>query len=336
MDSKTKLSHWEETNVGLGKVEESDDFLHPLLSTEEPGYQLSETHYFGFNIPEHSIQGFGTCWYHPHLKTLMGGVGAWQGFKSHPLQSEIWDVLFYMPDSYLAQDNRHYKLENGYEVTTLQPLVAHRLQYENKKTDSWLDLTMTALMPPVMLGTGYHFDQAMKVKGEVRLRGKTYSVASNSVRDRSFGQLRYEHHQSVPPLAWMNCGFSETLCFCCTAFDDPRKNPSWAGVLSVPGDNPLRSGWIYRDGVASDVVAASKTCTRKPGVTYPDKVELTITDRLGRTLEITGQSMTGVNWAFWSNCDSNICLMRWECEGQVGYGDYQEFMWTEYIRHFHP
>lgn len=335
MSANTKLAFWEDHNEGLGQVTEADDLLHPELSKVEPGYQLSETHYLGFNVPEHAIHGVGYIWYHPHLKTLMGGISAWQGFKQHSLQSEIWDYVSYLSDECLKDDLWHYKLENSYEVTTIKPLTSHRIQYQNAAIDSWVDVSLEALTPPMVLATGRHFEQPMRTKGEVRLRGKTYTVNATTVRDRSFGQLRREYLVPLPPLAWMNCGFSENLAFGCTAFDDPKKKPHWAGAFTLPNDNPLRGGWVYKDGVSSPVVKASKTCNRRPGSFFPDKVELTITDALGRTLEITGQTISGVNWRTWHNMDSNMCTTRWECNGQVAHGDYQEFLWPEYIRQFH-
>jgi hypothetical protein len=30
-----------------------------------------------------------------------------------------------------------------------------------------------------------------------------------------------------------------------------------------------------------------------------------------------------------------ICLVRWECEGQVCYGDLQQVQWHDFIRHTH-
>jgi hypothetical protein len=336
MNANSKQAFWEENVEGLSHAKESDDYLHPELSKLEPGYQLTETQYLGFNIPEHNIHGLGYLWYHPNLKTVTGGIAVWQGFKRHPLESEIWDYVTYMSDECLKDNLHHYQLENSYEVTVIKPLTSHRIQYESKATDSWVDVTLEALTPPIMLGTGMHFEQPMKTSGEIRLRGRNYNVNAKTVRDRSFGQLRKEYIVPLPPLAWMNAAFSENFAFGCTAFDDPSSGPEWAGKFNLPNNNPLRGGWLYKDGIPSVIVKASKVTVRKPGTFYPDRVELTITDARGRTLEIVGTSLAGVMWQTWHNMDSDVTLMRWEADGQVTHGDYQEFLWPEYIRQFHP
>lgn len=336
MAGVTTKAFWEDGGHGHGQAKETDDLLHPELSSAEPGAALTETQYLGFNIPEHNIHGVGYLWYHPNLRTVMGGIAVWQGFKSHPLQSEIWDYVSYLSDDCLTGDLWDYKLENGYQVTILKPLVSHHIGYQNAMTDSQVDVTFAALGPPVMLGTGMHFEQPMKTSGSVRLRGETYPVDGVTVRDRSFGQLRREYLVPLPPLAWMNAAFSDSFAFGCTAFDDPALGPEWADVLTLPEGNPLRGGWVYSDGVVSQIVQASKRTGRRAGTLYPDQVELTIVDDRGRTFEITGRSIAGVNWQTWHNMDSNINLMRWECNGAVTHGDYQEFLWPEYIRRFHP
>lgn len=336
MSTLSNKAFWEAENAGFGNTCEADDLLHPELSAREPGYALTETQYLGFNVPDHQIHGVGYLWYHPHLKTVMGGIAVWQGFKKHSLQSEIWDYVSYMSDECLKDDLWHYRMENGYEVTTIKPLVSHRIQYDNSATNSWVDVTLEALTPPVMLDTGMHFEQPMTTSGQVCLRGQVYDVSGGTVRDRSFGQLRHEYRVPLPPLAWMNAAFSDGFAFGCTAFDDPARNPEWVDAFSLPDDNPLRAGWIHKDGKASRIVQASKVTVRKKGTLSADRVELTVVDDTGRTFEITGQSVAGVTWQTWHNMDSNINLTRWECDGAVTYGDYQEFLWPEYIRRFHP
>lgn len=335
MTEVSKKAFWEDDFAGFGHAKDADDLLHPLLSKSEPSPALTETQYLGFNIPEHDIHGIGYLWYHPNLKTVMGGIAVWQGFKEHPLQSEIWDYVGYMSDDCLKDDLWHYRMENSYEVTTVEPLQSHRISYRNDATDSSVDVTLQALCPPIMQSTGFHFEQPMKTSGEIRLRGNTYTVDGTTVRDRSFGQQRNEYLVPLPPLAWMNAAFSSDFSFGCTAFDDPVNNPAWVNDFKLPNNEPLRGGWVYSAGISSKITSASKSVVRRRNSLQVDRVELIVTDEMGRTFEITGTSSAGVNWRTWHNMDSNINLMRWECAGQVAYGDYQEFLWPEYVRwHF--
>lgn len=336
MSERSKHAFWEETHQGFAEASEADDLLHPGLSHSEPGVELTETQYLGFNVPEHDIHAVGYLWHHPNLGVVSGGIAVWQGFKSHPLQSEIWDYVTYMGPQVFKDDLRHYRFDNGYEVTTLEALKSHRIQYRNDAIDSWVDVTLEAIAPPVMLDSGMHFEQPMRTMGKIRLRGRDYEVNATTVRDRSFGQLRREYLVPLPPLAWMNAAFKSGFAFGCTAFDDPNRDPEWKGQFELPGGNPLRGGWILKNGRRSRIVEASKTTQRRPGSLFPDQVQLDVVDDAGVSHVIRGQSRGGVNWQTWHNMDSNINLMRWEYEGEVGFGDYQEFLWPEYVRRFHP
>jgi hypothetical protein len=193
----------------------------------------------------------------------MGGIAVWQGFKQHPLQSKIWDYVSYMRDDCLKNDLWRYRLENGHEDTTIEPLVSHRIQYENTASETHGGRHTRRADSPIMLGTGVRFEQPMRTTGEVCLRGKTFTVDGTTVRDRSFGQLRREYQVPLRPLAWMNAASSENFAFSCTAFDDPTKGPEWAGAFSLLDENPLRGDWVFKDGVVSMIARASKSTTRK-------------------------------------------------------------------------
>jgi hypothetical protein len=138
-----------------------------------------------------------------------------------------------------------------------------------------------------MLDTKLHFEQPMKSSGQVRLRGKTFDVTGGTVRDRSFGQLRHDYRIPLPPLAWMNAAFCNGFAFGCNAFDDPTRNPEWAGSLTLPENNPLRAGWICKDGRSTKIVQASKVTVLRKGSIQLDHVELTVVDDTGRIFEIT-------------------------------------------------
>lgn len=48
-----------------------------------------------------------------------------------------------------------------------------------------------------------HFEQAMRVEGELLPRGKRYDVDCFNVRDRSWGKPRPEENMTLPPTSWM-------------------------------------------------------------------------------------------------------------------------------------
>src|SRR3546814_2411763 len=44
---------------------------------------------------------------------------------------------------------------------------------------------------------------------------------------------RPEDGHAIPPYTWMNGAFSDDFAFTIAGFDDPRRNPNWAGMYEV-------------------------------------------------------------------------------------------------------
>jgi hypothetical protein len=332
--SETKKAFWEEKNVGFGAVRPEHDFLHPETRALEPGPELTETQYLGFNIPEHDIHGMCYLWHHPNLGVVSGGAWAWQGVKRHNLACEIFDMVSYVDDAVLSGDLHSFELPNGYGATVEQPLKRLRVHYADKERDNALDIGYEALMEPMVLSTELHFEQAMRTSGTVTFGGREYEVDGVTVRDRSWGQLRREVHAPVPPMAWMTGVFGDDLAFGTTAFDSPDTDPDWKGVLEIPGGDPTKGGWVLRDGELTPVVAAVKRTIRNADTLFPEGIEMTITDAGGRDYELTGRVRAAANWRGWHNMDSVICLTEWTCDGRTGYGDTQDVLFHDYVRRF--
>jgi len=327
----TKKAFWESKNVGFVTATPDCDFLHPEASLIEPGKSLTETHYLGFSIPEKRIHGFCYMWYHPNLKTVTGGAWVWQGIKKHNLQSELFDIVTFMGDDFLKNDLHDFKLDNSYHVTTIEPLKRHRIRYEDIARQNSFDIEFEAMMPAMVLSSGMHLEQGMKTRGKLVLRGKEYVVNGYNVRDRSWGQLRSEANQFFPPMAWMTGVFGDDFAFGCTAFDNPETDPDWKGLLEVPGGQTVKGGWIYKDSEITAVISAMKKTTRNPETLFPESVDITIDDAKGRSFKLHGDIIAAGNWRTWHNMESMICLIRWEHEGRVAHGDFQECHWSEYI-----
>lgn len=332
--TSTETPFWETKNTAFLQATPDCDMLHPQSRIEEPGSSLTETQYFGFNIPEENIHALCYMWHHPNLGVVTGGAWVWQGIKRHNLQSEIFDFLTYTSDECLRDDLHDYKLDNGYHVTTVEPLKRHRIRYSDPERKNSFDIEFTATMPAMLLSSGKHFEQGMRAKGELTLRGRHYAVDCFTVRDRSWGQLRSERHSSAPPMAWMACAFDDDLAFGCTAFDDPAGEPEWLGQLEIPGGDNVKGGWIYREGQLIPIVSATKRTHRDPDSLFPTSIEMTMGDPTGRTYEVHGEVIAAANWRTWHNFESIVCLTRWTLDGSVGYGDTQECQWSDYIRLF--
>lgn len=254
----TKKAFWEAKNTGFLEATPDCDRLHPDAREQEPSPELTETQYLGFNIPEEEIHALCYIWHHPNLGVVTGGAWAWQGVKRHTLQCELFDMLTYVDDECLSGDLHDVELPNGYRSTMLEPLRKFRIRYSDESRKNSFEIEHEAIMEPMVLSTGMHLEQAMKTRGTLRLRGREYEVDGYTVRDRSWGQARREAHLNAPPIAWMTSIFGDDFAFGTTAFDSEDTDPEWKGVMEIPGGDPVRGGWVYRDGELVPVLSAVK------------------------------------------------------------------------------
>jgi hypothetical protein len=128
--------------------------------------------------------------------------------------------------------------------------------------------------------------------------------------------------------------FSENFMFGCTAYDHPDLEPDWAGHLQVPGGDPTKGGWVYRDGELIPVVSTRKRVGHDFSTLVPTNAEMVMMDATGHEYQIRGEVVAANRLAVWPNMDTWVCLARWECEGQVCYGDLQQVQWHDYVRQF--
>ncbi|HKY89781.1 MAG TPA: hypothetical protein VJM11_02025 [Nevskiaceae bacterium] len=316
---------------GFGRFTPEDDLLHP--GHRKDGDSLTETQYFGFNIPAESIYCFGYFWLHPNLDVVSGGLFVCQGIKSAHLQAELFDIHAYVHrKSVIRDDLRSYRFPNGYGVDVLEPGRRMRIRYDDASRGNHVDVEATAIMPVAMRGNDKHFEQAMRMRGSLMLRGKKHVVDGFNIRDRSWGELRPEEPQALPPMTWLTGAFDDDFAFNCNAFDHPDLEPEWKGRLSLSPERAFNDGWVFHDGKLLRLRTARKRTVRDPRTGRPLSHRIETEDANGKSWTITGTVRAGLPWAGWPNMICQLFLTRWECEGRVGWGDTQEVQWTDYVR----
>ena len=324
-------------NTGLGVATPADDLLHPEQNRGITADSLTETQYFGFSIPEERIHGMGYLWHRPNLGIVTGGIWAWQGVKTMTVASELFDIRGFMNDSALANDLHEYQLENSYGVRVIEPLKRHHMRYEDAARGNRVDLEYSAVTPAVMFGDGRHFEQSMRVRGELTMRGKTHRVDGYTIRDRSWGKPRPELPMGMPPLSWMTCTFNDDFAINVNITDHVGSNAQASGAFAVPVERALNGGWVYRNGRVTRIVSGHKQIERDPQTLVPRKIIVDVVDEAGQALRMSGSLLASCPWSTWPNVAMMISLMRWECEGLVGHGDCQEAMWSDYVNaHLQP
>ncbi|MET0985100.1 MAG: hypothetical protein ABW034_06800 [Steroidobacteraceae bacterium] len=317
--------------LGFGDYGPEDELLHPQMNAAIADEALTETQYFGFSVPEERIHGLTYFWHHPRLKTFTGGAMVWRGIKDHQLACELYDMRLFMSDTKIPTNIDRLRMPSSYQVDVIEPFKKMRVQYEDKARNNAFDIVFTAIAPPAMLPNRKHFEQPMRTKGSLTLRGKTYVVDGVNVRDRSWAEARSEAPVPFPPTAWLTGVFSDELSFNCVCTDDPGRSPDWQGIYDIPASQSLKGGWIYSKGEYTRVTQASKLTRRDPVTLHPVQHELELVDEKGQKLELTGQIVASSPTGFWCNARIFIALVKWSCKGQTGYGDSQEVQWTDYV-----
>ena len=323
-------------NKGFDKPTPEDDLLHPEKNRQVRDNSLTETQYFGFSVPEEQIQGVSYLWHHPNLGLVTGGLYVWQGDKHTAAAAELCGYTDFMSDAALKNDLHNYRFENGYGVEILEPLKRLHMTYSDPVRKNSVDLVFDAIAPPAMFGDGNHFEQPMKVSGELVLRGKRYEVDCHCIRDRSWAKPRREDNMPLPPVSWMTGVFNKDFAFCCNVFDQASQNTELAGtVFAMPEEKTLAAGWVFRNGRISEVVSAKKRIVREPGTLLAKIVDLEVTDEQGQTIIIHGKRLhTSFPWHIWPTLNVVVCAMQWECEGMTTYGENQEGHFSDYVSHF--
>jgi hypothetical protein len=259
-----------------------------------------------------------------------------QGHKTISLASEMFDYRQYLPDSQLKDDLTHFTLENSYSVEMLEPGRVFRLRYDDPERKNRYDLLYTAVAAPMVWPSSRHYEQVMRVEGDLLLRGRSYRVGGYNVRDRSWGEARLENPNPGPPNLWTTGTFGDDFAFNVTAYDDPLRNPLWKDRFPVESHKALKFGWLMVDGEATAIKSASNITHYDRATLIPTSMEMEVTDVKGRVFDIKGMVIASVPLNTWLNLRVPICSARWTCNGRIGYGDIQEAQWTDYLQAYHP
>jgi hypothetical protein len=132
-------------------------------------------------------------------------------------------------------------------------------------------------------------------------------------------------------MTWMNGCFGDDFSFCCSGFDHPARNPEWAGKFDLPEDRVFVGGYVRNGEETTPLVAIEKRTTHDPVTLHPTRIEMEFTDANGRRYAANGEMIAASSFSQWYNMTIPLCLMRWECDGRIGYGDAQDVQWADYV-----
>jgi hypothetical protein len=332
------------------QVTANDDLFHDdAEDSEHPWW--TETFWSSFNVPERKLGG----WFYNQFQKNQGqsGVnngGAWVWDASDaPALYERFQNGLPMPPG--PADLRDITAPNGNRIRQLIPNVAYHTAYADKGRLE-ADLTLEGLIAPsphpagaAPFWRGRHFDQPMRVTGEIVLFGETIAIDCLAFRDRSWSpraprksgevqrtdggrdpqriaQSRADTPSDISrPLRWpYNLGYIFATASAADSF--------LAYTFIIEGEEArgdfLTAGWLVLDGVWARLVKGERRCLVDPDNGWIWHIEFAGEDALGRRIEAVGEQQ--------SNHRTGTGLFLWRWAGKEGWGENQGGIAPSYPR----
>jgi hypothetical protein len=329
-----------------------DDTYH--LASDDPDWV--ETTWWSLNIPERRIG----IWLHAGYHTNRGKV-TWRVFAWDPTGADPGRLAYYKnkPDLPMAADAdlRDLTLPNGgFSVKMLTPLMDYQVAFADQGQDFSIEFEHRSVHPPHRFTPGEapalhnpHLDQLGHIVGELVLHGERIPIDCWSVRDRTWGPRTGRHAQSQKPEyaagahrvarsggpRWREIERERgrgRIQYIFGHVDDRTGFLSF--VRPQDGDangwSPLNMGWLLKDGEFTrlDKTKSRMKNWRDPLTGLSAHMDVELTDRGGRTMTVEGFTVSHMI----ENAAGSNALMRWEMDGQIGWGEDQDGWRVEHFQ----
>jgi hypothetical protein len=301
---------------------EDDDF-HDEVMTDR--WWETETCWFSWNVPERHMSGWAYGQARPNARLCNGGVWVWDDRAS-----ATWELPYHVHYSGLQlpdrseRDLRDFEWPTGVRVTARVPLTTYDIAYHDPGALE-VDLRFEAIMPPnphpvgvVPFVKGTHFDQPGRVTGEMVLAGERIAVDCLSFRDRSWGPRPMGRPKPRAEGTIETASRFGGVGYC---FGAAGPGDAWL-AYSTPGidGDPVVCGFLLRDGTYGHVLGGERRLRADPVTGWPTHLEIEAVDDLGRTLEVSGESVS----RHWRGLGGDS-LFRWSWDGHLGHGEDQSY-----------
>ncbi len=333
-------------------VPEDDQYYAP--TSDDPTYV--ETNWWCFNVPERRMGGWLHAGYHVNRGTVTWRVFVWDHTGADPGRLAYYRT---MPDVPMPADAdlRDFTFpEGGYSVKMLTPLMDYHVSYADPSESFSIEFEHRSVHPPHRFTPGEapamhnpHLDQLGHLTGELRFGRDRIAIDCYSVRDRTWGP-RTGHHthrqeSATTPgrqrvlnpggVQWREVERERGRGRIQYIFGHTGATTGFLGFVR-PGDgdaqgwSPMNVGWLLKDGEFRrlDKTRSAMKNYRDQSTGWSDHMEVRLVDVSGRTMEAEG---VAVSHMCEHGAGSNA-LMRWEYEGQIGWGEDQDGWRLDHFR----
>lgn len=305
-------------------IEVQDDYFH-----ERPDSPYwNEAGWFSFMNVERSLSGFIYLYHRPNIGYTIGGIAAWDptGSENYDCLAYDWGEPFPMPE---GSNMFQTQLDNGLSVELIEPLKSYRFKYGGEQAfvgGCELDLTFTAALPPHDAGMPDgldewgkgHYDQSGRMQGTLKIGDETIPIDCIAQRDHSWG-VRFIKKNPRGQMLWA-IGEKSSFHALAVSFLPKDQDPV------VGTDEDVIIGYYLKDGVYGDMKKGAGTVTVERDETgRPVSYHFKATDSLGRVIDARGKVKNMLNWQGYSWLMVFWSLVEWEFDGQVAYGEGQDY-----------
>jgi hypothetical protein len=321
-----------------------DDTYHTV--SDDP--MEFETTWWSLNIPERRIGAWLHAGFHSNRQEV-----TWRVFVWDPSGADPGRLAYYksVPNAPMPRDADLRDItfpQRGFSVKMLKPLMDYQIAYRDEAADFAVEFEHISVHPPHRFTPGEapamhnpHLDQLGHLTGEMVLHGERIPIDCYSVRDRTWGPRGGQHTQSQKPEyvrgdyrvsnpggpRWREIERERGRGRIQYIFGHTGAETGFLSFVrpqdgDAAGWSPMNMGWLLKDGVFQrlDKTKSHMRNFRDPNTGWSAHMEVVMTDVTGRTMEAEGFSVSHMcEQAAGSNA-----LMRWEYEGQIGWGEDQD------------
>jgi hypothetical protein len=276
----------------------SDELRHPHDPSD---FNWRESLYFNFNDPVSGIGGWLYLWVVPNKPQPSGMlVSFYKGPWPEPsimdeaatrpghiiVDGDRWLYCVKHDVDYLMDDDFDDVELNGLKFKRLEPLKHYALSFADDAGNGF-EIDARFMVEPYDYGDGANasppwiaanrYHRSWQAKGTLRINGATYPIDCTGDSDHSWGKRDMDV-------------FGATL-FKMWSFQTADGRTSLSAVQIEDGDQQIDLGFLHRDGQVGSITRIDSSASYDAhGV--QEKVDLTVTDALGRTVHGTLAQMT--------------------------------------------
>lgn len=292
----------------------------------------TETLFVIFSIPEEAISGSVYTLTRPNMGVCHSSIEIHKGICFHPWQIHHTDSQMHLP---CPENFDDYTLENGLSFKAFNARDS-RFSYQSIDGNCAFDISYQSICDPydshdptdnTLMArdhgankvAGYdgwnngHMEGMGRTTGELTLRGKTYRIDSIDGMNKSWGP-RPDWGQKGA--TWLHISLGEDFgVFLVLGLEFDQKEIVYG---------PFKFGFISINGKRRGIASASMIAQRRDmNVTC---AVVRFTDDQGQSYEAVGATIAGAPWYSFNPASAAYqTLMRFECNGRVGYSHIADF-----------